>query len=96
MVVRGTPQLPGLSPQITADRLSRRRSLRQQIEGGLRGLEANGALAGLERQYQQAFDLLTTAAARRAFDLSEEPPGTHDRYGRSLFGESALTVRLPP
>jgi hypothetical protein len=92
-VVRGTPQLPGLAPQITADRLSRRRSLRQQIEGGLRGLEASGALAGLERQYQQAFDLLTTAAARRAFDLSEEPPGTHDRYGRSLFGESALTGR---
>src|SRR5688500_1730302 len=92
-VVRGTPRLPALAPQVTADRLNRRRSLREQLDRGLRQVEQGGALAGLDRQYGRAFDLLTSAAARRAFDLDEETPARRERYGRSLFGESALTGR---
>ena len=92
-VVKGIPTLPALAPQITADRLSRRRSLRDQLDSGLARVESGGALAGMDRQYQRAFDLLTSPNARRAFDLSDEDPKRRDRYGRSLFGESALIGR---
>jgi uncharacterized protein (DUF1501 family) len=40
-----------------------------------------------------AFDLLTSARVRSAFDLNREPPRLRDRYGRTLFGSSALLAR---
>lgn len=93
-VVRGTPRLPALAPSLTADRLERRRSLRGQFDAGLRDLERGGglerALAGTDRSYQRAFDLLTSPAARAAFDLEREDPRQRERYGPSLFGETAL------
>jgi hypothetical protein len=92
-VVRGTPHLPSLGPQITADRLSRRRTLREQVDAGLRTVEREGALAGTDGAYRRAFDLLTTPEARRAFDLETEDPKRRERYGRSLFGESTLIGR---
>ncbi|MGV3723348.1 MAG: DUF1501 domain-containing protein [Actinomycetota bacterium] len=92
-VVTGTPRLPALAPEITADRLSRRRSLRDQMEHGLRAADRDGSLAGTDRQYQRAFDLLTTPEARGAFDLSGETASAKERYGKSLFGESALIGR---
>jgi uncharacterized protein (DUF1501 family) len=42
---------------------------------------------------QQAFQLLTSQAARRAFDLSQEPTVVRDRYGRDTFGASVLLAR---
>ncbi len=42
---------------------------------------------------QQAFDMLTSEKARRAFDLSLESPHLRDRYGRHQWGQSALLAR---
>ncbi len=92
-VVRGMPRLPALAPEITADRLGRRQSLRGQVDTGLRAVEKQNALAGTDRQYQRAFDLLTTPEARQAFDLTQVPNSERDRYGRSLFGEGTLIGR---
>src|SRR5438270_7448994 len=39
------------------------------------------------------FQLLTSQAARRAFDLSKEPAAVRDRYGRDTFGASVLLAR---
>src|SRR5438270_14043808 len=39
------------------------------------------------------FQLLTSQAARRAFDLNKEPPAVRDRYGRDTFGASVLLAR---
>jgi uncharacterized protein (DUF1501 family) len=41
----------------------------------------------------KAFDLLSSTAARNAFDLSVEPTSTRDRYGRHVFGQSTLLAR---
>jgi hypothetical protein len=92
-VVKGTPRLPALTPEVTADRLDRRRSLREQLDTGLRTLGPNPGMAGMDRQYARAFDLLTSPEARAAFDLNREPAATRDRYGRCLFGESTLIGR---
>jgi hypothetical protein len=40
-----------------------------------------------------AFDLVGSAAVRRAFDLGREPPATRDRYGRHPWGQSHLLAR---
>jgi uncharacterized protein (DUF1501 family) len=43
--------------------------------------------------YQRAFEMLTGAEARKAFDISAESEGLRDRYGRHTFGQSALLAR---
>jgi hypothetical protein len=42
---------------------------------------------------QKALTLLTTPAARRAFDLGREPVGVRDSYGWSPFGQGLLLAR---
>jgi hypothetical protein len=94
--VRGQPRLPGAALEgggITLDRLNDRRSLLHQFESKLPRAEAAVARGGYDRQQQRAFQLLTSAAVRSAFDLEREPPALRERYGRTLFGSSTLIAR---
>src|SRR6185436_6838313 len=52
--------------------------------------------ANFDRHQARAFDLLGSAKARLAFDLSKEPPAVRDRYGRTHFGQSCLLARRLP
>jgi Protein of unknown function (DUF1501) len=90
--VRGTPILPDsvLTPDVTVDRLDGRRSLLKQFDDGVRRVEAAGQF---DRTRQRAFGFLTSAKAREAFDLDTVDPRVLDRYGRTLFGHSALIAR---
>ena len=74
-------------------RLQRRQSLLQQVDRHLGGIADSGALAGFDALTQQAFDLLRSPVARRAFDLDQEPSRVRDRYGRHRFGQSVLLAR---
>ncbi len=86
--------LPALVPGVgmTAERLQGRRRL-------LAGLDWPGAPAGagpgreLERLQERACDLLTSAAAQRAFRLEQEPSRVRDAYGRNVYGQSLLLAR---
>ena len=93
--VRGAPFLPdsSLAADVTLDRLSGRRTLLQQFDDGLRKAEADPTVGQFHRTRQRAFDILTSARARAAFDLSKEDPRLLDRYGRTLFGNTALIAR---
>src|SRR5262249_17824414 len=51
------------------------------------------ALQGMGGYYQQAFRLLQSPVARRAFDLTAEPAPIRERYGRHHFGQSCLIAR---
>ena len=46
-----------------------------------------------DADYARAFDILSSRAAQRAFDLSAETEATRDRYGRHTFGQSVLLAR---
>lgn len=73
-------QVPGLSlPRgMTAERLETRRQLLAELNRP----EAAGSGAQRLADYrEQAFDLLGSRAAKRAFDLSKESPATRERYG---------------
>ena len=89
----GEPRLPSLETGVTLDALDRRRSLLEQINSQIARLESSRALDGMGRRQRQAFDLLLNARSRAAFDLSQEPLSTRERYGRDLFGSSVLLAR---
>jgi hypothetical protein len=94
-VVRGEPHFKDLAlpKDITLDRLASRRSLLRQFEDQLRRVESREALEGHAGKRKLAFDLLTSARIREAFDLSREPDRLRERYGRTLFGNSTLLAR---
>jgi hypothetical protein len=94
-IVRGQPFLPDsvLGPDMTVDRLNHRRGMLQQIDDQRRLAEASIAAGSYERTQQRAFDVLTSAKVRAAFDLDKEDPRVLDRYGRTLFGQSTLIGR---
>ncbi len=50
-------------------------------------------LAGLSQFREQAFRMLTSSAAKDAFDLSKETDQLRDCYGRNEYGESFLLAR---
>ena len=86
------PEL-GLSSEVPALRFQSRQSLLEQVNRHLDGTERSGAVAKFDVQTQQAFGLLSSSQARRAFDLMREPPAVRDRYGHHRFGQSVLLAR---
>ena len=94
-VLRGEPRLPDSTPGegITLDRLHARRTLLQQFDDQVRRAEGHPALGTFDRHQARAFELLTSAKVKAAFDLDDEDPKLRDRYGRTLFGSSALIAR---
>jgi hypothetical protein len=95
VVAAGVPVLPSLDalPDVTADRLNRRRSLLEQFDERLSQLDSSRATDGMSHFQQQVFALLTSSKTRRAFDVSAEPDSVRDRFGRNLWGQSILIAR---
>jgi hypothetical protein len=93
--VLGMPRLPDstLVEGLTTARLDSRRGLVEQADAHLRQLEVQPSLDRFTRTQRRAFNILTSPAARGAFDLSGEDPRLRDRYGRTLFGNCALIAR---
>jgi hypothetical protein len=84
-----------LGPDLTFDRLDRRRSLLDQIEQARRAAdrECGTAGSGIDRQRAMAYNLIGSRKLREAFDLGLEPDETRNLYGMTLFGQAALTAR---
>lgn len=78
---------------LTVNRLDDRNGLRKYLDQFQRNADASGAVEAMDRFQQQAFELVTSNAARKAFDISSEDPKLRDRYGRHTFGQSALLAR---
>jgi hypothetical protein len=89
ILFRGTDLPEGM----TLDRLNARRSLLNQLDDAMCRQGPEPALRGHARKQQLAYDLITSAAVREAFDLNQEPDRLRDRYGRSLFGDAVLLGR---
>lgn len=87
---------PGsLAPSGDTDRtrLDARRALLQQVSQHARHLDQTAPAQTLDPYYTRAFDLVSSQAAQRAFDISAEPASVRDRYGRHIFGQSTLLAR---
>jgi hypothetical protein len=83
-----------LSPEVTLDALDRRRSLLAQFEqAGSAGLDQTEAGRGYSLQQQRAFDFAAARGLQQALRIDEEPSELRERYGMTLFGQSALAGR---
>jgi hypothetical protein len=91
----GDPILPSLEalPDVSLDRMDRRRSLLEQMDRRVAQLESRRVLDDMNYFQRQAFALLTSSRTRAAFDLSKEPAKLRERYGRHLYGSSLLIAR---
>jgi hypothetical protein len=88
-------KVPDLLPPdyVTAVRETRRRSLREAIDHSVKAFESSPDAKLLDANFDQAYKLMSSKAAREAFDLSGESDVTRDRYGRTRFGQSCLLAR---
>ena len=82
------PEL-GLGADMNQHRLSQRRTL----SASLGSLGASRSLQDMDDFQARAFDLLTSPATQRAFQINREPGSVRDRYGRNIYGQSVLLSR---
>jgi hypothetical protein len=100
LTIDARPDLPDyrvgdflLPDGIDNQRIRDRRSLLGSVERRLDQLDQAGSLGAMSRHYSRAFDLLSSAAGKSAFDLTQEPNHIRDRYGRNPHGQSVLQAR---
>lgn len=97
--VAGDPADPKFSvqnltiPANLVDRLHDRRSLLQRFDTARRESDATGAMKAMDSFNMKAAELVTSNAARDAFDLNREPQHVRDRYGMHRYGQRALLAR---
>ena len=80
-------------PDLTLDRLNRRKSLLQQFEEGRKQWTEGSQAQALTGYQELAFSLLTSPVVGKALDVRSEPQATRDLYGMTLFGQSCLAAR---
>ena len=83
----------GLSQDLAIERLNDRRALLTSIDSLRRDADKSGMFDSMDRFDRTAFDMVTGAKTREAFDLSKEDPALRDRYGRHAWGQSTLLAR---
>ncbi|MBI1831209.1 MAG: DUF1501 domain-containing protein [Planctomycetes bacterium] len=74
-------------------RLLERRPLLAEIDRQQNELTRHASVQSLDRHHARAFDLVTSPAARRAFDVAGESPRVRQRYGYTAFGQGCLLAR---
>ncbi|MCI0379912.1 MAG: DUF1501 domain-containing protein [Gemmataceae bacterium] len=88
-----SPGSLGPANGVSGQRLDLRRRLLTQVSQQARHLEQTAVAQTLDPYFTRAFDLLSSQAAQRAFDVAAEPERTRERYGRHIFGQSVLLAR---
>ncbi len=74
-------------------RMDRRRLLRDSLDNWQKGKEASKAAQTMDEFTQRAYALITSPAAKKAFNLKDEPDKLREEYGRNNFGQSCLLAR---
>lgn len=77
-------------PGIVDERLERRRAYLESLN---RFEDASAVIAASDPAFEQAYRLMTSPAARAAFDLSAESAATRQRYGGKSVGQCCLLAR---
>jgi hypothetical protein len=88
-------KVPDLLPPATIGeaRLDRRQRLRQIVESAARNFESSDNARLLDSNFEAAYRMMTSPAARDAFDVAKEPRKVRERYGMNRFGQCCLLAR---
>ena len=96
-VIEGDPVSPDFEVKdlrlvegIAASRQERRQRLLANVE---KERTASGKAGVMATYYEKAHDLITSPAARKAFDIKAEPDNLRSAYGHTSLGQSALLAR---
>lgn len=82
-----------LPADMNNSRLIARRGLLNLLDQHDRNLQNGRTTEALGAFHEQAYRMLASAEARRAFNIELEPATLRDRYGRNEYGESFLLAR---
>ncbi|HEV3007176.1 MAG TPA: DUF1501 domain-containing protein [Pirellulales bacterium] len=74
-------------------RFTRRRSALEAVNDYFAKKEKSDALAAMDTFYDRAYNLISSQAAREAFNIDAESPGIRDEYGRNEAGQRLLMAR---
>ncbi len=70
-----------LAGGLSVDRLGSRRDLLGSLDRLRAGVDASGRMEGVDQFGQKAWEMLSSPAAQKAFDLDSEPRQMRERYG---------------
>jgi hypothetical protein len=79
--------------RISTNRQERRQRLLNEVEKLERESTDHGRAKSMSTYYQRARDLMTSAAAKKAFNLRAEPESMRKAYGYTALGQCALLAR---
>jgi hypothetical protein len=85
------PELSLASP-VTAEQMAQRKHLMSYLDGHATLLRERSSQEMAAFQ-EKAFDLLTSPATQRAFQVEREPIAIREAYGRNIYGQSTLLAR---
>lgn len=98
--VLGDPSAPtfrvpnvGIADPGRRAKLAERVGLQKSFDAMRRELDRSGTVEAMDRFQQQALNLLTSARAAEAFDLTRESPRLRERYGMHAWGQQLLLAR---
>ncbi|PYT95000.1 MAG: DUF1501 domain-containing protein [Acidobacteria bacterium] len=88
-------KVPDLLPPgyLASLRVDRRRNWRNAVDESVKYFESSQDARLMDSTFQQAYTLMTSAKARAAFDLAQEPEAVHKKYGMNRFGQGCLLAR---
>ena len=99
-VLNSDPSVPDLKvpdilppDYIAAVRVDHRRSWRSAIDQSVSYFESNQDARLMNATFSQAYTLMSSAKAREAFELRQEPDAVRQRYGKNRFGQACLLAR---
>ncbi|MCH2203527.1 MAG: DUF1501 domain-containing protein [Fuerstiella sp.] len=87
--------VPDLAPplDIDASRLADRRSVLGTVDRFRRHVDSRGEAGAYNKFRERAFALMTSAEAKRAFDIQRESESVRQAYGINTMGQSCLLAR---
>lgn len=82
-----------LPKTISAEAIEDRRTLLKIVDQHYREKEQSAEFAKLDAFQEQALKMILSPHVKQAFDITQEPEKTRDRYGRTRPGQSVLLAR---
>ena len=78
---------------LTLEEARARAQLLKTLDDGFRSVEQSPVIESMDEFYRKAFELISSPAAKKAFNINEEPDKLRDNYGRTTVGQGALLAR---
>ncbi len=79
---------------VTDDRNVRRQAALREVNRFERQVEqVSGQVKSLDAFYEKAYNLMTSRAAKAAFDIGREPDSVRESYGMTSIGQCSLLAR---